>query len=186
MRESAGLRRSGRRGRGRGAASEQPPASPTPPPPPPPPSPVRGAYADLEGFSFAVYLQDGLGPRLHLPDKLARKMRGRMPQRMDLLMKGCTVPWSAAVIVDGAGHMTLDEQWREFAIAHGVLRGYLLVFKLHGNGTLSIRMFDEGLRHQRVCDGSDAPSDSDSSSAGDFSDADEDAARPDLLGKGPD
>jgi hypothetical protein len=52
----------------------------------------QGAYADLAGFSFAVYLQDGLGPRLHLPDKLARKMRGRVPQRMDLLMKGCSVP----------------------------------------------------------------------------------------------
>ena len=34
-------------------------------------------------------------------------------------------------------------------------------------------------------DGSDAPIDSDSSSAGDFSDADEDAAGPQLLGKGP-
>ena len=179
MRESAGLRRSGKRSRGQGAALVQPPASPTPlPPPPPPPSPARGVYADLEGFSFAVYLQDGLGTRLHLLDKLARKMERREPQHMKLLMKGYMVPWSVEVIVDGAGHMTLDEQWREFAISHRVLRGYLLVFKLRGDGTLSIRMFDEGFRHRRVCDGSDAPSDSDSSFVGDFSDTDGDAARP--------
>ena len=113
--------------------------------------------------------------RLHLSDKLARKMWGRVPQRMDLLMKGCSVPWSVDVILDGAGHMTLDERWREFAVAHGVLRGYMLVFKLHGDGTMCIRMFDDGLRLQRVCDGSDVPSDSDSSSVKEFSDVDEDA-----------
>ena len=69
-------------------------------------------------------------------------------------------------------------------IAHRVLHGYLMVFKLRGNGTLSIRMFDEGFHHQRVCDGSDAPNDSDNYFSGDFSDADEATASPQLLGKG--
>ena len=113
---------------------------------------------------------------LPISDKLARKMRGRVPQRMDLLMKGCSVPWSVAVIVDGAGHMTLDEQWREFAVAHGVLHGYMLVLKLRASGTLSIRMFNDDLLLQRVCEGSDVPSDSDCSFAEGFSDADEDTA----------
>jgi hypothetical protein len=88
------------------------------------------------------------------------------------------------VIVDGTGHMTLDERWREFAKAHGVLRGFLLVFKLRGDGMLCIQMFDGSLHLQRVCDGSDVPSDSDGSSAGNFSDADKDAAGPPPSDKG--
>ena len=71
-----------------------------------------------------------------------------------------------AVIVNGAGHMTLDEQWREFSVAHRVLRGYMLVLKLRASGTLSIRMFGDDLLLQRVCDGSDVPSDSDNSFVG--------------------
>ena len=80
--------------------------------------------------------------------------------------------------------MTLAERWREFAVAHGVLCGSMLVFKLRGDGTLCIRMFDDSLLLQRVHDGSDVPSDSDSSSAGDFSDVDEDTTGPPPSGKG--
>ena len=85
-------------------------------------------------------------------------------------------------LVVGASHHRrrrphdLDEKWREFALAHGALRGYLLVLKLRGSGTLSVRMYDDVLYHRKVSDDSDFSSSSNGSSIGDFSDVDVDVA----------
>ncbi|KAL6867350.1 hypothetical protein ACP4OV_015374 [Aristida adscensionis] len=85
--------------------------------------------------------------RLSLPGKLARELGERREVKLRLAAAGGGGRlWDARVVADedhGGGSMYLNvDGWTQFARAHDVRNGHLLLFRHDGAGVLTVTVFD--------------------------------------------
>ncbi|KAL6649462.1 hypothetical protein ACP70R_013686 [Stipagrostis hirtigluma subsp. patula] len=81
--------------------------------------------------------------RLSLPGKIARALGERRDVKLRLVGGGGRL-WDAKVVADEdhGGDMYLDHGWKQFARAHDLRDGHLLVFRHDGAGVLAVTVFD--------------------------------------------
>ena len=78
-----------------------------------------------------------------LPAKFAELLDGREPREVTLREAGGGRRlWDVEVVFDGEGHMYLQRGWEQFARAHQLGPGNVLVFSYDGDAVLAFKVFD--------------------------------------------
>ncbi|KAF7051210.1 hypothetical protein CFC21_059474 [Triticum aestivum] len=100
--------------------------------------------ASLEGFEFFEIVIKKSCSRQRLPDKFAKMLAGREPQKVKLREAGSRSRrlWDVSMVFDGEGHMYLGPGWEHFARAHDLKLGHFLVFRYDCDAMFTVKMFD--------------------------------------------
>uniref|UniRef100_A0A453IPI8 TF-B3 domain-containing protein n=1 Tax=Aegilops tauschii subsp. strangulata TaxID=200361 RepID=A0A453IPI8_AEGTS len=79
-----------------------------------------------------------------MPDKFAKVLAGREPREVKLREAGSGRHslWDVKVVLDADGHMYLGRGWEQFARAHDLRLGYILLFSFDGDAVLTVKVFD--------------------------------------------
>uniref|UniRef100_A0A453INK0 TF-B3 domain-containing protein n=1 Tax=Aegilops tauschii subsp. strangulata TaxID=200361 RepID=A0A453INK0_AEGTS len=130
----------------------------------------RAFPSDLSGFEFFMIMLSNSLKKLRMPDKFAKVLAGREPREVKLREAGSGRHslWDVKVVLDADGHMYLGRGWEQFARAHDLRLGYILLFSFDGDAVLTVKVFDVSMcrRHyQRDDDASTGSSNDGSGSA---------------------
>ena len=88
-----------------------------------------------------------------LPDKFTELLDGQEPLEVKLQEAGGGRRlWDVEVVFDGEGHVYLERAWEQFARAHGLGLGDVLVFSYDGDAVLTVKVFG-----MSMCDGNHQP-----------------------------
>uniref|UniRef100_A0A453INK4 TF-B3 domain-containing protein n=1 Tax=Aegilops tauschii subsp. strangulata TaxID=200361 RepID=A0A453INK4_AEGTS len=99
---------------------------------------------DLSGFEFFMIMLSNSLKKLRMPDKFAKVLAGREPREVKLREAGSGRHslWDVKVVLDADGHMYLGRGWEQFARAHDLRLGYILLFSFDGDAVLTVKVFD--------------------------------------------
>ncbi|KAL6645095.1 hypothetical protein ACP70R_016703 [Stipagrostis hirtigluma subsp. patula] len=103
----------------------------------------RMADLRLSDLEFFKILLPGMSKKnlLRLPAKFAGELGARRAVKLRLDGGGGRPVWDVQVVSNGAERY-LGRGWKQFARAHDLRDGYLLVFRYHGAGVLAVTVFD--------------------------------------------